>query len=364
MKPLNPLLYAELRRRFGSVRVEHAGVGATQTQVKQLRGSVRDELAIPGEYYLVCCPHCGDTRFRLYINHCWGTRMASGRRNFWSIICFNEDCFASWEKRRELWEELLDGQEDLAVARPAPGREAKPEDLQADWPGKVVRVDRLNVDHEAVCYLRRRRFDPSVLGNFYNVHYCLESNRWIVRGRLIIPIYLNKMLVGWQARACYDLQSWKGYAGGPKYYTMPNTPKGLTLYNWANARRFQTLVVVEGAFDVFACGPMACATLGDGLSGHQLRLLIQASKAGQSVILMWDPEALDHPKSDAVIKTLRAEIPQFAVVRLPEGRDPGNTDRSTQRSIIVHQAAEQGVEVSWAQHTPKPRKYVRWPSLV
>ena len=99
MKPLNPYLYKLLKDHFGHVRVSNTGVAQVGEYHKSAFGAEkRLELVEPGEYYQVCCPHCNDTRFRLYINHMWGRNDKLGNRNLWLAVCYNENCLANYER--------------------------------------------------------------------------------------------------------------------------------------------------------------------------------------------------------------------------------------------------------------------------
>src|ERR1035438_3249329 len=110
--PLCPSLYKRLEERFGSVIIANEGEGmvtarssARMMESRTVQGGAlsqrgattrgRVEVLHRGESYRVCCPKCGDTRHRLWINH----RMVE----FPGLtICFNAGCYRSREAREQL----------------------------------------------------------------------------------------------------------------------------------------------------------------------------------------------------------------------------------------------------------------------
>ena len=69
-KLLNPELYNSLSRTFGQVRVMNLGVAMRYAVAhNSVSGDKEINIREWGETYKVCCPKCGDRRFRLLINH-------------------------------------------------------------------------------------------------------------------------------------------------------------------------------------------------------------------------------------------------------------------------------------------------------
>src|SRR5262245_56150333 len=79
---LRPLLYHELHRAFGRVRVVHAGEPCVADVVHSpaSRSGRRLQIIEWGESYAVDCPYCGDARGSLYVNHFWSPFDANARR--------------------------------------------------------------------------------------------------------------------------------------------------------------------------------------------------------------------------------------------------------------------------------------------
>ena len=297
MKPrvLNPSLYNLLLVRYGEVRISNLG---QPYLVKQTRNPFKSAGYVntcvdPGEYYVICCPQCGDTRFRLYVNHRYCT--LDGTRLFGRhlIYCFNEGCDMS--NFHKLIFQPGKYASVSAVLAPPNANEFKKTTL----PGRCTPLEALSPNHPAIRYVTADRrnpagfpapFNPVELSRNWGVCYCEEAERnkgyaaELVTGRLIIPIWWEQQLLGWQARAIE-----KG--ANPKYYTMPGLPKQKILYNGDRARQFPFGVIVEGVFDAFAIGPCAVATLGHKLSWSQRELLSKWFGNG-SVCLLYDPDAM------------------------------------------------------------------------
>lgn len=351
-RPLNPRLYRLLMDRFRQVRISNQGVAQTaRYRFDRIRNRNALDMIEPGEYYQVCCPHCNDTRFRLYINHRWGVEDDQGYRNLWMAICYNENCFADGDRRRALYEELTSTMGvTLDHARILPGEEVDVSKVVMEWPGPVTRVDKLPEDHKAVQYLLSRNFDPEKIGRFYNVHYCHDSVRWLAKDRLIIPIYQKKVMWGWQARYIGELPWYdkkKRKMLPPKYWTVPGTPRRHLIYNMANAAQYCTGVIVEGPTDVWSFGPMACCTFGDTMTSFQRRRF-HSQFQNHAAILLFDPDAWNSPKMQKIVEAFEGRFSGgFAAVKLPEGRDPGNLDRGFLREYVAQEARSAGVTVSW-----------------
>jgi hypothetical protein len=349
---LNRALYRRCKATFKHVLIRNPSEKQTRKLSRDLlTGKRRPVISHPGEYYSVCCPFCNDTRYRCYINHRYGTDDEFGRPQTHLATCFNAGCPLAG-RSSEMYQqlaEMLCGHHliELRKAPIAEGREVDVDQIRMNWPGTVTRVDRLPSDHEARIYLAGRGFDPDVIGSFWNVHWCSESPRYICQERLIIPIYHRKRMVGWQARAAYDMD-WKN-THLPKYYTAPGTPRRQILYNFGNAVNYRTGVIVEGVTDVWKVGPMAVCTLGATMTSLQ-RTLFKGGFKAHSGVLLYDPDvkATVGERAAAWVAELADSLNSgFCTVQLPDGTDPGSLSRSFLRPYIAQQAAEQGVTVSW-----------------
>lgn len=296
-EPLNPGLYEALKNRFGDVLFSNQG----QRMIMQPRRSWRDnkieEITIDfGEYYRVDCPYCGDTRGRLYINHCWNTKRNGRTFGKNLITCYNEKCDVS---KFEL--ELMPFMKDFMTTPAMESNEDYKQSLElkaVQMPGKCVPLSAYGTQHIAIDYLLRRGFDPYELSMTWGLHYCesapSDNNGYIpgttifarlVRERIIIPAYWQGKMVGWQARSCNDHSE-------PKYYTMPDFKKRLQLFNGDRAAQYPMVVVTEGFMKCARVGVMSIALLGKSMSSRQAELIYDLWQ-DKPVCLLMDPNAVD-----------------------------------------------------------------------
>lgn len=345
---LNPLLYKKLRTLFGEVRVANEGMSFAGQGVR-VAGKMRIDIAADGEYYRVNCPFCGDRRFRLWIHHMWDQEDDFGRRMRFLAICYNETaCLRDAANRSELYESLSRG---IAIVRSdiREGSRTR-EDVERNirWPGQVVTVDKLPATHKAVAYLVDRKLDVEELGRVYRVAYCFASVDFpAARERLIIPIYRDGQLMGWQARYVGEID-WKRHRVA-KYYNHPDMAKSQILGNWDIARKYHTGVIVEGPIDALNFGGPAMFICGNHMSDTQIKLFAGAFGDRAGVILL-DPTEYDAGNSQDLVDKLRDKFSRNIVaVRLPDGTDPGSLDRVVVRKFVKDVAKDHNIKISFSR---------------
>lgn len=352
-EPLNPWLYRCLRERYGEVRIDKPGEKIKEIFERDMGrgGSLEWKKKIDnwGETYRICCPKCGDTRFRCYINHLWGHRDEdSGWLRLELVYCFNDDSCWTAESRELLFQRLSMLGYALEDAQVKPGRE--PVQAKIDWPGEMIKVSTLPSSHAAKRYLTDRLLVPERLERHYGVSYCQHSRMEFASDRLIIPFWdRDNELIGWQARYIGELP-WKDKTRSrglpPKYWSCPRMQRRRMLMNHENARHYDAVVLVEGPFDVFGVGPMAVASLGKSLSPPQRELLVRMRRP---VLIALDPEETE--QSARVADELKADGVKVAHMRLPQGRDPGSYCGAYLQECFIWQARKAGLNISFRQIT-------------
>lgn len=347
--PLNPFLYKRLEQWLGRVEVVNEGERMLATAARGFDDRPRLAISHAGEYYRVCCPYCGDRKFRLYVNHMFGQRDDYGRRMTFLATCFNETaCMLNPEHSSDFWD-TISGMDDevLEKARIVRGVKVAAEDREAVPPGPCTRLDDLPPTHEARAYLEARGFDPDELARTYGVSYCQRSHFFLASRRIVVPLWSGGKLRGWQCRYVGDL-NWKDKSKNypPKYFTMPGMKRRLHLYNSDRAFRYKTGVIVEGPTDAWRLGPMAVCTMGASMSDAQQRMFVRAFRK-RSAVLLYDPEVMSEPHVVRLAEALASQIPKFAAVTLPAGTDPGSLDRDLLRQLVLDGARRQGVRVSF-----------------
>jgi hypothetical protein len=365
--PLCPGLYDLLRREFGEVTIANEGeeIVATQRWNPVERRTELDMIQ-PGEYYRVNCPYCADGRKRLWFHYCYGQRDEDGHTLNWLAHCYNEGCLSGHdrravENRQDLEIRLFNAEMSAAergsllATRPGKREESGPL-AEVALPGRVTTLDQLPADHEAVQYIEDRGYNAARLGRKYGLCYCHKAYEFSqAQSRIIIPIVMDGLLVGWQARYAGELD-WAG-CGVRKYYNLPGMKKRRMLYNWDRASKGRIIVVVEGVTGVWTVGDAAVALLGKSFTSHQLAKLGNLTTIDDKprcLVLMLDPDADKEFKdrrrldlafsglTNSYLKTGGATVR----VRLPEGKDPGNFEHETIWDMIYTTGDAVGVDIA------------------
>lgn len=337
--PLRPNLYNRLLRKkhiFGEVKIANPG----QNMIIVRNDDSSDcNIISRGEAYRVNCPFCNDRRGRLWINHCWGYRdPITGKSNLWLSICYNENCLNDPINRQSLYSMVFDdfGPEDdkdfIVNYSDKDNSQLELNNLkEVSLPGTVIPLDELSDSHPAVQYLTERNFDVKILSKIFSVGFCLKSdeNYFFANNRIIIPIYMNNVLVGWQARLIGDNK----YKGCPKYLTMPGFRKSQVLYNFDIAKNYPFVVVTEGVSDVWRFGPEAVAVFGHDISPQQRHLLLNNWK---KIILLFDGDIKDkiYAIIDKIIPRFVATDVEVIPLLLPDDKDPADLSSYYLRDFV------------------------------
>ena len=355
---LNETLYRALARKFqaaGGVRTSNDGIqNAWQTYME---GGVRKRrLAVRGEQYKVCCPWCSDTRHRCYVSYEFGVLDPEGRPLTHLIRCHNEDCFGRVLSRREtFYNEVLFGKPihkanlKQGVIRP-PGMYIPP--------GTSISIGQLDSTHLAVEYLRDRGFDISTLVTVYRLGWCVSAPDDIrtAVSRIIIPNVTDGREVGWSARMPQDgnFVTERGYKI-PKYYHMPGFLSQRHLYSFDTAKRFRTIILVEGQLDAIKVGAPATGLFGKSLSPCNLdRLLSVVIRTNALIVVALDPDKSEADKYakhhiEVVTDKIRQHYPNVMPFYLPSGTDPAALTREEFKRLLYRAAAENDITLDFTQ---------------
>ena len=340
--PLNPVLYGLLQHKFGTVRIASEGVPA---QVESFPdplhpGRTVTRAATWGEYYTVCCPFCNDNNFKLWINHRYGVEynQKTGRRaDIHLACCYKKDCVTG---RMAQLEDIIFGPGRKLTQRMSI-RQVPPVALltHSEPPGVIKGFDELPESHPAAEYLRQtRNFDPLALQRDFGIGVCVEladnlsdemrKKLRMVKGRIYIPIYMHKQLVGWQARQVGDSTFSVKYYNGMK--------RNQVLYNYDVASHQPVVVLVEGVPSVWRLGAAAVCLFGKTMSLWQ-STTIATTWVGKPVFLMLDYGA------DAEIEAGLSKLCQHGMtvvpVILPDERDPADYSRPELQAMLSDAAA-------------------------
>lgn len=347
---LNPALHRRCVATFKNVQIRSEGIAATYKKSFSLKeNKIVTELEDSGEYYAVCCPLCNDTRFRCYINHLYGTKDDNNRERTNLVYCYNAGC-PLCDKQPEAYEKMrkmLLGRQltVLGDVKVRPGRKVDVDKIRSVLPGEVVSLANLPKTHPAILYLTKRNFDIDYLVANFDVHFCVKHEKKSVDQRIVMPIYFNHKLVGWQTRAIFDCDWKKSIV--PKYYTAPGTPKRNIFYNFDSAVRYRSCFISEGCTDVWRLGLQGLGTLGTGISSVQVDLLCKNFDSG---VLIYDPDTNEDKKKlksiDAAVTELSARLKYgFCRIQLVGNKDPAALHEDFLHKYVKDQAKKAGVKL-------------------
>ena len=353
---LNVELYTRLMNAFdNNVKISNQGIPFVGRILHdKVTGYKKIEVQQAGEYYCVCCPVCGDTRNRLWINHRWNSELTQGHFTMKLSrlrVCYNEGCQDKPEFYPMLTK-MLNTHGAFKPTRITVDENAKPLPLKPlEMAGKFIRIDKLPRQHAAVRYIEEvRGMSAEDLGVNWDVVWFEYSPVLPPMNRLFFPFYDldehgDKILVGGQAHwlDVYTLNGTppKEDKSAVKWHTMSGTRKSQHLFNgWRARKQDKLVVVVEGPFD--------CATLGKEFSvslfGHtaslkhkQLLWDTWGVKKAMGVLAL-DPDVAHEP---AVID-LEHWFKSWAnhrILRVPDNKDIGDFSRDDAWTLIAQTGA-------------------------
>lgn len=302
---LNATLYTALAATFCNVRITNPGMPSTVRPVRKwVGGRPRSEtqLSAGGEHYVVCCPFCGDTRWRLSIHHLWGTPDPTSRRPMWFLAnCFNEGCLRNTTNQQALAERVFPNGGSAALvplsASTLTAARAVSTLAEVTLPESFARLDEEGCPQHVRDYVASKGFDVRELAAQWGVGYS-PGSRTPAPGfddRLVVPCWTVRTTdsgrrnrevycCGWQARRLDDSVE-------PKYLTSAGMPRSRFLYGFDGVDRVKAgpVVLVEGVADVWRLGTHAVGLLGKTLSEQQKRLLSRLS--GVPLVVFLDADA-------------------------------------------------------------------------
>lgn len=332
--PINSMLYGALKLAFpAGVKIAKEGENMRYTirkdfMTEKQRIVIDDDAR--GEEYHICCPFCGDTRYRLWINYKWDTEDPVSKLRFGLGLahCFNDGCDlnsaspkpAKRQRQMDL-RKLISPLLKHTVSLPyhvAP----EPKIIIPELPEKLVPLSQLDPSHHARQYVEQRGFDVDKLVELYQVAYCPDDPHGFIADRIIIPVRQDSKLVGWQARYIGDPPSQI-----PKYFTMPGMRKSRVLYNYDRAKQYPVGVIMEGVTDVWSVGGQGVNVFGSSARDAQRRL-IHAAWGDTGIVLLSDADVTETEDKRKQYTKLRDSLLSLCrwgllEVRLEDG-DPGD----------------------------------------
>ena len=156
-------------------------------------------------------------------------------------------------------------------------------------------------------FLLKRGLNPDFVIDHYKLKACGPAGKY--KFRIIIPVFVGGRLVTFTSRDITGKRT--------KYMHCPSNksimPIKSTLYNIDRAR--DTVVLVEGVFDVFRLGDGSIASFGTELTKNQISLLLK--KEIKNIFIMFDSDAID--KAKKVAATISTLFDHVEIIKLKEG---------------------------------------------
>jgi DNA primase len=310
------------------------------------------------------CPHCGDRRWRVYLN------AATGLGN--CFVCnepFNKIKFAKlvtdlpWRELKTRLVEIMkdQGWRPKRVSAAVEVGEVKlPLSFALPTPegSNLMYLEERGVDSELAAYFHLR-FSEDGWWNFTKEDGSSSGQHF--GNRVIIPVFdLDGTLKTFQGRDITGTSERKYLFPA----MLPGT--GKFLYNGQNAVRAKRVVVGEGVFDVIALKKafdedvelrdvVPVGTFGKHLSfgsmdgDDQLGRFMQLKAFGlKEVTFLWDGEKAALESALSAAELLHRNGFQVRVGLLPEGRDPNES------------TAEDVRKAFWSAQTYSPRLAIQW----
>ena len=279
-----------------------------------------------GEELHICCPVCGEHRYRLYI----------GLKNG-LVYCHNCGFKGSVINLIQYVENVSYTRASL-IFNDIRGAMVLPVDVAQSLEYKLLALDQYQVvkrpiplpteyqeligsqqllAKKALRYLQSRAITPDQVQK-YHMGFCALGE---YAGRIIIPIYEGDQLKFWVARAISSHVKLKEKSPSNKEYQYS---KSEVIFNIDRAaKQYHTAVISEGIFDALSWGDIGVSLLGKMLYGEQLRILLNYKSLLSDGIYI----ALDADAFDSAMKIAR-QLSDFFTVHIisipPEFDDPNN----------------------------------------
>lgn len=265
-----------------------------------------------GEVHIKC-PRCYDSKYRLYVNrakkfwvchHCGGKGRSAIGFVMWILKCDEDMAMRSIISSADSL--LLD--DDDEEERPRRRRqEASEVELPEGFKPLTLPTDRRSEPFWD--YLTGRSITPTMVKE-YGMGYC---GRGEYRGRVIVPVNIFGVRRGWVGRTIHkDVTR--------KYMNPPGVHTSRLLFNIDHvvASGTETVVLMEGMFDVFRMNDVAVCTFGKKISNQQISIL--ARTGIKRWVFCYDGDAWADGARYA------QEVPSYVEcfrAKLPKEYDPG-----------------------------------------
>jgi len=164
-------------------------------------------------------------------------------------------------------------------------------------------------------YLESRNFDPEYIENKYGV--LGTSHIGFYKHRLIIPIYMNRILISYQSRDISGKSSKKHKACNENEELVHYKN---SLYEIDNANKFK-VIITEGIMDQWRLGDDCISSYGVGWTLEQLLIIKRKYK---KVFILYDPDGAGMSAADELAEALLMLGVKVEAYELDPGIDPAD----------------------------------------
>ena len=272
----------------------------------------------------VCCPICGDTRYRMYINLVSGLVYCHNCQYKGDIVRLVSDVehipiFMARQKIESVVETPVEGSLSeylLNKSIYATPYTIQKRAIRLPSEFKLLHTSTSYIAQQAKRYLYKRGITDQQI-EYHGMGYCTSGE---YEQRVIIPIVQEDQLKFWVARAFNNHMFPKEKSPHTDFYQWK---KSEVVFNLDTAiKTYNSMVICEGVFDALSWGTIGVALLGKSLYEPQLVSILQyRDLLTEGVYVCLDADA----RNDTI--KLATELSQYFkvyVVTIPEDYDDPN----------------------------------------
>lgn len=284
----------------------------------------RTKYVSSGNEVHVCCPICGDTRYRMYINLTSGLVYCHNCQYKGNIIRLISDVehipiFMAKQKIESISETPVEGSlSDYLLTKSiyTTPYTIKKRTVNLPEEFKLLNTSTSCIANQAKRYLHKRGITDQQI-ELHGMGYCTSGE---YEQRVIIPIVQEDHMKFWVARAFSKSVFPKEKSPHSEFYQWK---KSEVVFNLDTAiKTYNSMVICEGIFDALSWGTMGVALLGKSLYEQQLVSMLQyRDLLTDGVYVCLDADA----HNDSIkLATELSQYFQVYVVTIPEEFDDPN----------------------------------------
>lgn len=184
------------------------------------------------------------------------------------------------------------------------------------------------LNEEEMKYLKDRGFDVNYVRNKFHLRGGGVAGEWSYR--ILIPIYYNRVLVSWTGRSILDKETIKKL-NIPRYKNLSVeqsviNPKEIC-FNLDNSKK-DSVILVEGPFDVLKMGDNTICSLGTGVT-HEQELFLKNRYKKIFICFDNEPSAQEHGREVGMnLSAVGVDVELVNICQPFNKNDPGELDYS------------------------------------